>query len=657
MSATGSVWYSLRHPARALELEPGAWRQGLRLAIAAWSAFSIAALLGIDNPFWAAMPIWVVSQPLRGLLIERAVYRVLGTLGGAAVGFAILQIPSNAFVQLAVLAVWVGICAGWLHLIRTVASYAVLMLGLTAAVVLMPAVLIPDMGYELAKSRVLCTLIGAVVVTLFTAYFTPKARRDDYYQQLSALSAKFVAFAHDVMAQPQWQSNQEMADRLLKREQQLLLSLSSLDEQGASMSAGSMDGYQRLKYVDALMVGLLGVIAQSRAIAVRSPALGQQVADSEAYRLLMLGVSGDYHDILRLQQAVAELKQLLGEDAARLGEQVDYVVNALIAIYGASAAAEAGAFVSKAVVKGRPKEWGLVIQAGILSGVATFLAGTCAYFTGMVVAEMSALGVCLFSMVLGSMPQPQKMAPVLFLGVFSGVVVATGYRLLVQPYINSELMLLLTLLPFCLFGGMARVAGKTRMAALDGNMCFMLASQAGMASAAVSEVFIGSAALILGAGVVALWFVLVPRNSGKLALTVRRRVYLDLQRLLQGQDRDTTEQWSAHSARLMIRVALYLGRSGKTNILDLQRGALSPISVGVSVRELVRLSLQPKGQQQASAQALLNILSQNADQPKQAVQEIEQYLQQHLNQLPDQVRDCAVDLSDALQRSLPYWQH
>src|SRR5690606_8334708 len=52
---------------------------GLRLALSALLAFSVASLLQVENAYWAAMPVWVVTQNVRGLLIERAVFRVVGT--------------------------------------------------------------------------------------------------------------------------------------------------------------------------------------------------------------------------------------------------------------------------------------------------------------------------------------------------------------------------------------------------------------------------------------------------------------------------------------------------------------------------------------------------------------------------------------------------
>src|SRR5690606_40556027 len=58
-------------------------------------AFGIASQLHVQNAYWAAMPVWVVAQAQRGLLLERAIFRVVGTLVGAFIGFAILTLRSE----------------------------------------------------------------------------------------------------------------------------------------------------------------------------------------------------------------------------------------------------------------------------------------------------------------------------------------------------------------------------------------------------------------------------------------------------------------------------------------------------------------------------------------------------------------------------------
>ena len=112
-------------------LDEAAAAQAARLTLAAWLAFGIAALLHVQNAYWAAMPIWVVAQPSRGLLLERALYRLFGTLLGALVGFAVLAHDSPA-VQLVFLAAVIALFAGTTHLLRGAKAYAALMAGMTA---------------------------------------------------------------------------------------------------------------------------------------------------------------------------------------------------------------------------------------------------------------------------------------------------------------------------------------------------------------------------------------------------------------------------------------------------------------------------------------------------------------------------------------------
>lgn len=164
--------------ARWLGLDQAAAAQAARLALAAWLAFSIAALLRVQNAYWAAMPIWVVAQPSRGLLLERALYRLCGTLLGALFGFAVLAYDAPA-VQLILLAAVIALFAGATHLLRGAKAYAALMAGMTAAVVVIPSALSLQNSWALA--RVECTLIGVLAVTLVLWLFTPKPRRADFY--------------------------------------------------------------------------------------------------------------------------------------------------------------------------------------------------------------------------------------------------------------------------------------------------------------------------------------------------------------------------------------------------------------------------------------------------------------------------------------------
>jgi hypothetical protein len=134
-------------PPLPLPWDPAVTRRALLLALAAWLSFAIATLLHVHNAYWAAMPVWVISQPARGVLLERAVFRVVGTLLGAAVGFAIILLPGPPLLQAAALALWIGLNAGTTHVLRGVHSYGAFMAGITSAVVVIPSLLAPA-GFE-----------------------------------------------------------------------------------------------------------------------------------------------------------------------------------------------------------------------------------------------------------------------------------------------------------------------------------------------------------------------------------------------------------------------------------------------------------------------------------------------------------------------------
>lgn len=90
-------------------------QRALLLAFSAWTSFVLAVLIGVENPYWAAMPVWVIAQSTRGLLLERAIYRIMGTVIGAAVGLLIL-LTGHAVWQLLLMTLIIFISAGSLQL-------------------------------------------------------------------------------------------------------------------------------------------------------------------------------------------------------------------------------------------------------------------------------------------------------------------------------------------------------------------------------------------------------------------------------------------------------------------------------------------------------------------------------------------------------------
>ena len=234
--------------------DAAATRRALLLALAAWLSFFVATLLHVHNAYWAAMPVWVIAQPARGVLVERAIFRVIGTLVGAAVGFAIMQVPDAPLLTIALLALWITLNAGTTHLLRGVHGYAALLAGMTAAVVVLPSLVSPAGSMAIAWARVECTLIGVVVASLVLAFQTPEAPLAEFYDEVRTVSTEAVLFAARVLR------------GVTVGERPVLRQISELEASARLHSAGSVAGYRRLGDVDLLVVGSLSIMAAAEAL-------------------------------------------------------------------------------------------------------------------------------------------------------------------------------------------------------------------------------------------------------------------------------------------------------------------------------------------------------------------------------------------------------
>jgi hypothetical protein len=235
------------------------------------------------------------------------------------------------------------------------------------------------------------------------------------------------------------------------------------------------------------------------------------------------------------------------------------------------------------------REWSQAGRTAIASGTVTFLAATLAHGTGSPLVVQAAVGVSIFSLVLGSLALPQHIAPKLLAGVVGGVLLAALYRLAVQPALSSTTGLLLSMVPFLLLGGFLRAHPRTAVAGVDVNMCFLLASQAGAAMVASRmDVMGGSAALAAAAGLVAGAYILMPRSSLRQVEETVGVIRRDLVRMVESDPGDAIEDWRTRGSRQILRLSLHLGRSKELSE-RWPKGMLAVLSLGHSIEQLHEL--------------------------------------------------------------------
>ena len=152
----------------------------LALFIAFWAA--------LDDPRWAVLTVFVVSQPDSGLVVAKSFYRMLGTVAGVLVSIALVF----AFAQygelfLASLAAWIAFCCFAARTARNFTSYGFQLAGYTVAIVGLPAALEPSGAYPLIVARFTEISLGIACAALVSRLVFVRELRP-----------KVVALVHDL---------------------------------------------------------------------------------------------------------------------------------------------------------------------------------------------------------------------------------------------------------------------------------------------------------------------------------------------------------------------------------------------------------------------------------------------------------------------------
>ncbi len=126
-------------------------------------ALYIAFSIGLPRPYWAMGTVYIVSQPLAGATRSKALYRLIGTLVGAAAALVLVpNLVNEPLVLSAALALWVAGCIFISMLDRSPRSYLFLLAGYGAAIIGFPAVNAPGGIWDVVVAR--CEEIGLGII-------------------------------------------------------------------------------------------------------------------------------------------------------------------------------------------------------------------------------------------------------------------------------------------------------------------------------------------------------------------------------------------------------------------------------------------------------------------------------------------------------------
>lgn len=180
-----------------LALPPRAdWIFALRTAVTGLAALFIASALGLEQPQWAMMTVFIVSQPVAGMVLAKGFFRLVGTLVGALAAIGIAAAAGDSPILFVVmLALWIGLCTFVSSMLRNPESYGAALAGYTAAIIGLPAFGHPHLFVELAVARCAEIMLGIVLAGLAGRFVLPQLARDALVERLAACIVDLARYA------------------------------------------------------------------------------------------------------------------------------------------------------------------------------------------------------------------------------------------------------------------------------------------------------------------------------------------------------------------------------------------------------------------------------------------------------------------------------
>lgn len=176
-----SAWPGRLIPAFVRNAGRREWQFTLRTFVAGMVALYLALRLGLDEPKWSMMTVYIVAQPLGGMVLAKGIYRFLGTLVGATMALLLVGLLAQQHLLfLLAMAVWLGICTFCASLLRNFRSYAFVLAGYTALIIGLPGALVPDQAFSGAVARVTEIGLGILCAGLVSVLVWPQAAADRY---------------------------------------------------------------------------------------------------------------------------------------------------------------------------------------------------------------------------------------------------------------------------------------------------------------------------------------------------------------------------------------------------------------------------------------------------------------------------------------------
>lgn len=350
----------------------------LRVSAAAVLALYLAFVLELPTPYSAVTTVYIVANPVRGAIISKSVWRIVGTVVGAIVAVAQTAVLGQAPLLFdAFIALWMGICCALSTLLRFFPSYGAVLAGYTVVIVDAGVFANPETALATALYRLSVVVLGIVVCGLVFLLTQGGPDRAAFERDTAALLLQVASLLRQALGGPP-------SEALLNERRLLAQRIAALEQSIVYAGADDIDVRHRAAALRLAGTRLLGALSSgfhaARRIREREDVLA--VVDGALAEVTGCAAGHRAEARARLDNAMAELERRRGvagsldmlaaiEQARDTLERLAHAIDVLDETGPASRPPRLGAFL----------DWYSAVRNGMRGALTVLLASLAWYLT------------------------------------------------------------------------------------------------------------------------------------------------------------------------------------------------------------------------------------------------------------------------------------
>ena len=183
-------------PFTVAKIPVSSWTFAVRVWLAMILALFVSFWLQLEAPASAAVTVGILAEPTRGQALDKAGFRLLGTVVSVTASIAITGLFSQARdLILAAFAVWIGICVFAANLLDGYRAYAAVLSGYTVAIIATQQIDTPQHVFESGMARGAAIAVGILSMAVVNTLMFAPDRQPRLVAQLTAIRRRVREYA------------------------------------------------------------------------------------------------------------------------------------------------------------------------------------------------------------------------------------------------------------------------------------------------------------------------------------------------------------------------------------------------------------------------------------------------------------------------------